>query len=177
MTRTLRFGMMLVLAASAYGCDEKKDAAPATPVVAAPTTPAPAAPVAAAPAPAGDVKPGDAPKAGEAPKMGEMGKALGDAMNAAAQAKGANPCETAYLGMEAMMKGLEKSMGAGGAGAKKELPPKDKFVAACKELPEPVQQCLTMEHAMAHQKECQEAQSKLDPAKMAKLKELMGKKG
>ena len=176
MMRTLRFGMMLVMAASAYGCDEKKDAAPATPVAApaapAPAAPAPAAPVAAAPgtpAPAGDVKPGDAPK------MGDVGKALGDAMNAAAQAKGATPCETAFLGMEAMMKGLEKNMGAGGK--KAELPPKDKFVGACKELPEPVQQCLTMEYGMAHQKECQEARAKLDPAKLAKLKELMGGKG
>jgi hypothetical protein len=164
--------MMLVFAASAFGCDEKKEEAKPAP---APTTPAAPAPTAAAPTTATPTPAGGDKAAADATKAaGEMGKALGDAMKAAGEAKGGTPCETAFNSMEAMMKALEKNMPPGGK--KAELPAKDKFVAACKELPDQVQQCMTMDYAMGHQKECMEAQSKLDPAKMAKMKELMGKK-
>jgi hypothetical protein len=161
---------MLVFAASAVGCDEKKEEAkPATPAATTPA-PAPTAGAPTTPAPAG----GDKAAADPTKVAGEMGKALGDAMKAATEAKGGTPCETAFNSMEAMMKALEKNMPPGGK--KAELPVKDKFVSVCKELPEQVQQCMTMDYAMGHQKECMEAQSKLDPAKMAKMKELMGKK-
>jgi len=178
MMKTLKVALLVVFAAAA-GCDEKKEEAkPAAP---APTAPAPAAPAPAAPAapaPAGDAKAAPAGDAKAAPAgdakadPGAAMKALGDAMKAAADApKGATPCETAYNGIEAMAKAMEKSMPAGGA--KKGPPPKDQFIAACKELPEDVQKCMDMNYAMANMAACQEAQKKADPAKMAKAREMM----
>jgi hypothetical protein len=87
----------------------------------------------------------------------------------------AAPCEQAYNGFEAMVKAMEKNTPPGGKTQKPNLPPKDKFISGCKELPTMMQQCMVVSYAMGHAKECQEAQSKLDPATVAKAKALMGK--
>jgi hypothetical protein len=93
------------------------------------------------------------------------------ALGAAAGAQGGTPCEQAYNGIEAMVKAMEAKMGPGKS---KPLPPKDKFVAACGELPETVQKCMSMNYAMANQQECQDAQAKMDPAAKEKFKAAMG---
>jgi hypothetical protein len=164
MTRSLGFALVLAL----VGCEEKKEAPPPPPPPPAATAPAAAAPAAAAPAaPA-------APAATPGPAAADPGKALGEAMNAAANATGATPCEQAYNAIDAMMKAMEKNMPPGGKSAGS-MPPKDKFVAGCKELPPQLQQCMVMNYAMQHQDECRQAQAKVDPATMAKVKALMGK--
>jgi hypothetical protein len=169
MNRSL--GFALVVALVGVGCDEKKEAPPAAaaaaPAAAAPAAP-PAAPAAAAPAAPTAAAPG-AP-AGAA----DPGKALGAGLQAAAEAKGDTPCEQAYNAIEAMIKAMEKNMPPGGK-AQGGMPEKAKFVAGCKELPPQMQQCMVMSYAMGHQKECQEAQAKLDPATVTKVKALMGK--
>jgi hypothetical protein len=181
MIRTTILGVALAFAAAAnIGCEEKKsEEKPAAPAAAAPAAPAAAEPAAAppsggAPAAAAPAAPGGAPAAG-AP-AGDPGKALAAALGAAAQApKGDTPCEQAYNGITAMIEAMEKSMPKGG-GAKNEMPTKEKFMAGCSALPKEMQQCMVMSYAMAHQKECQDAQAKMDPATAAKVKELMGKK-
>jgi hypothetical protein len=74
--------------------------------------------------------------------------------------------------MAAMAEAMKKSAPAG---QDKPLPPKDKFIAACKTLPEGMQKCMALPYAMSHQQECQDVQKKADPAAMAKAKEMMGK--
>jgi hypothetical protein len=69
---------------------------------------------------------------------------------------------------------MEKNMPPGGKSTGG-MPDKAKFVAGCKELPAQLQQCMVMSYAMAHQQECKDAQAKVDPATMAKVKALMGK--
>ncbi len=101
---------------------------------------------------------------------GDPAAALGEALKAAAAAGGGTPCEQAYNGIEAMVKAMEAKMGPGKS---KPLPPKEKFLTACAELPANVQQCMSMNYAMAHQQECQDAQTKLDPAVKEKFKALM----
>ena len=166
MNRSL--GFALVVALVGVGCDEEGGAPPAAAAVAAPAPAAPAAaPAAAAPA--------AAPAAPGAPAgAADPGKALGAGLQAAAEAKGDTPCEQAYNAIEAMIKAMEKNMPPGGK-AQGGMPEKAKFVAGCKELPPQMQQCMVMSYAMGHQKECQEAQAKLDPATVTKVKALMGK--
>ena len=101
---------------------------------------------------------------------GDPAAALGEALKAAAAAGGGTPCEQAYNGIEAMVKAMEAKMGPGQS---KPLPPKEKFLTACAELPPAVQNCMSMNYAMAHQQECQDAQTKLDPAIKEKFKNLM----
>ncbi len=173
MNRTMRLGMVLVMAAVALGCDEKKEEAkPAAPVAAA-ATPTPAPAPTPAVAPAAPATPG-APGSSVAALPGDPAKALAAALNAAADAKGGTACEQAYNAFEGMMKAMAKS-GPPGGKTTNSMPPKDKFLAGCKELPPNVQQCMVLNYAMAHGKECQEAQQKMDPATAAKAKALMGK--
>ena len=160
---------LVLLAAAAVGCEEKKEEKPAAPAPAAAPA-APAAPAAAAPA-----APAGAPAAAGAP-AGDPGKALAAALGAAAAPpKGDTPCEQAYNGVMAMVEAMEKSM-PNQPSKKGELPTKEKFMAGCNALPKDMQQCMVMAYNMAHQKECADAQAKMDPATAAKVKELMGKK-
>ena len=96
-------------------------------------------------------------------------------MVAAGEAKGDTPCDQAYNAIEAMIKAMEKNMPPGAKAQGGGMPEKAKFVAGCNELPKEMQQCMVMSYAMAHQKECQDAKAKLDPATVAKVKALMGK--
>ena len=100
--------------------------------------------------------------------MGGFNEALQAGMKAP---KGASPCETAYNATKAMIDVLKQKMPDA---ASKPMPPKDKFVAACKELSPALQNCLAPAYSIDHLTECQEAQSKMDPATMEKLKKLGG---
>jgi hypothetical protein len=177
MIRTTILGAALAFAAAAnLGCEEKKEEKAAA---LAPAAAAPAAPAAAAPAAPAAVEPA-APPSGGAPAAaapaGDPGKALAAALGAAAQPpKGDTPCEQAFNGITAMIEAMEKSMPKGG-GAKNEMPTKEKFMAGCSALSKEMQQCMVMSYAMAHQKECQDSQAKMDPATAAKVRELMGKR-
>lgn len=156
------------------GCDKKADeagkpaAAAATAVASAAATAVSAAAAASAAMPASAA----AMPVSAAGSMagGDPAAALGEALKAAAAAGGGTPCEQAYNGIEAMVKAMEAKMGPGQA---KPLPPKEKFLTACAELPPAVQNCMSMNYAMAHQQECQDAQTKLDPAIKEKFKSLM----
>jgi len=163
MLKTLRLAIVMAMPL-AFGCEEKKEPTPPPPP--APAA-APAAPAAAPAAPAANAAP-----SANAPAPAEAMKALGNALGAAAEATGDTPCEKAYNGMSAMVKAMEKQLGAGKG---KPMPEKEKFVAACKKLPPAVQQCMDMSYGMAHQQECQEAQKKMDPTAMAEMKAMMGK--
>ncbi len=87
--------------------------------------------------------------------------------------KGSAECAQAYDGLAQMVESMQKNL----PGGKSNLPPKDQFVKACSELPKEVQQCMNMSYAMNHLQECQEAQKKVDPAKMQEVRAMMGKKG
>ena len=63
---------------------------------------------------------------------------------------------------------------AGGAPAK-QMPPRDKYIAACKELPTEVTRCMNPQVAMKEAAKCQEVMKSVDPAKMMKFKQMMGK--
>lgn len=154
----MRVIALALLVAAAIGCDEKKE------------EPKPA-PAATAPAPAPAPAPADPAAAAAAPSPA----AAMVAAAATGEGKGGPPCEQAYNSIEAMIKSMEKSMPAGGKTTGGGLPPKDKFIAGCKELPEMMQNCMVMSYGMTHQKECMEAKSKLDPATAAKVKAMMGK--
>jgi hypothetical protein len=176
MTRSLGFALMVAL----VGCEEKKEPPPpppAPPAAAAPAAPAAAAPAAAAAAPGAPAAAAPGAPAAAAPgaPAADPAKALGAAMNAAAEAKGDTPCEQAFNAIDAMIKAMEKNMPPGG-NSTGQMPDKAKFIAGCKELPPQVQQCMVMSYAMAHQQECKDAQAKVDPATMAKVKALMGGK-
>jgi hypothetical protein len=161
----LRSGIVLALAIMAAGCS-KKDESPATTAESKPATTGSAAAAAPADSAAAPIGSGDAAKA--------LG-ALGDMMNAAANAKGDTPCDQAYNAMEAMMQAAEKAAPAGATKTDKKLPPKDDFVKVCKELPEDVQKCMNFGYAMEHLKDCEAAQAKLDPAMKEKFKNLAPK--
>jgi hypothetical protein len=159
------------------GCDKKVEEA-AKPAAAASAAASAATAVASAAASAAASVPASAEAAASAagsamaaaPGSGDPAAALGEALKAAAAAGGGTPCEQAFNGIEAMVKAMEAKMGPGKS---KPLPPKEKFLAACAELPANVQNCMSMSYAMAHQQECQEAQTKLDPAVKEKFKALM----
>lgn len=106
-------------------------------------------------------------------KMGAVGgatSALGAAMMAAKNAPaGKTPCESAYNGMSAMVAALKDKMPAD---QQRPMPPKDKFLVKCAELPADVQKCLSIAYAMDHVAECQAVNAKLDPATMEKMKAL-----
>ena len=76
-------------------------------------------------------------------------QALGQALEAAQNAEGGSPCETAYNSIMAMVQAMSKN-----GGNTPELPSKEEYVAACSELPEATQQCMSPAYAMQHQEDC-----------------------
>lgn len=156
--KTLAF---LVACVATPGCEKKAHVAPAQ--AGAPIEAQKAEPGAVAPAQAtGDPAPAQDP-------------AIGAAMQAAREnARGDTPCEQAYSGMEALVTSLQKNASPGGASSAN-LPPKGKFLAACRELPETMQKCMVMSYALVNQKACMEARQKLDPATAARVKAMMGR--
>ncbi len=164
------------LALGIVGCEKKteeaaKPAAAASAAVASAAAAASAAVASATAVASVAASEGAAPASAAGSEAAKALEGMAAALGAAAGAQGGTPCEQAYNGIEAMVKAMEAKMGPGKS---KPLPPKDKFVAACGELPETVQKCMSMNYAMANQQECQDAQAKMDPAAKEKFKAAMG---
>ena len=156
---------LLVVAAPAIvsvaGCAKKDDKAAGAAPLASTSASAlmPAKPLDSSVIPAGSANP-----------FQVMNQAL-----AAAQAasKGATPCERGFNGVIAFVTELER---LAPRGANKATPPdREKFLAGCAALPLELQQCLDMSYGLSHQADCQAQQKKLDPATLAKVRQLMGK--
>lgn len=93
------------------------------------------------------------------------------ALNAAATAaehapRGRDTCETALNGLVAMLEAAESE-----SQDHQRLPRPERadFLAACRALPAPAQQCLLPTYAMAHQEECDRTLTALPPDKLAAL--------
>ncbi|MGC8928451.1 MAG: hypothetical protein ACP5QK_11070 [Myxococcota bacterium] len=84
-------------------------------------------------------------------------------------------CSKAYDFMKQFVEQMEQQMAKMGKQPprKKEFPPKEKFVKACKDLPTEIIRCLDMEYSMKHQQECLEAKKNADPEKMKKFEEAL----
>lgn len=181
--------LALALALAASACGSEEEAAPAeAPASAVPTAaelaaaaanpaPAPAAPVPAPTPSQPAAAPGAAPGAPGAPVAPPNLAGLSQGLGAALQAGEANsnlpPCEQAHASIVAMLAAMQKQFGPGQANGA--MPSREQFVAGCSQLPEQMQRCMTMQYAMAHQEECNQARENLDPATMARVQELMGR--
>ncbi|MCA9671710.1 MAG: hypothetical protein KC503_39195, partial [Myxococcales bacterium] len=73
-----------------------------------------------------------------------------------------------------MMAALSKKFGK--ASKSKKLPPRDKFIEACKVLPADVVNCMNPQVAMKEQEKCKKAKEKVDPKAIAKFKAIMSGK-
>jgi hypothetical protein len=170
---TFAFAWSLVAA----GCSRSENAQPAAaPQPAQPAQPAPVAPpappaAAAPPAPVLQPPPGAPPAAVEAAQGAVAGltQMLQHAANAANNAQGGTPCEQAYNGVVEMARALL----ANNPRAQSELPPRERFLAGCAELPVEAQQCMVIGYAMQHQQECTALQARVDPAVMARARAAM----
>lgn len=121
---------------------------------------------------AGDVAEATTPGAPGADGLQELGNALGAALAAGAEAEGGEPCEQAYNGAMAMIAALSKNMPSG-MGAPN-MPPRDQYLAACRQLPADAQQCTVPAYAMSNQESCQTIMQRPDvQQKMAELRQMM----
>ena len=128
------------------------------------------------PAATGTDKPKDEPSAPA--KKAEPAAASAPAKAAAAAttepaAGGDDPeknCGAAYDMAKQMMEAMTKKFGKGKA--TKPMPPRDKYVAACKQLPAPVTRCMNPKVMMAEQAKCKEVMTK-HSAEIAKIKAMM----
>jgi hypothetical protein len=91
---------------------------------------------------------------------------------AAAAGDAERDCGALHEMMKQMIEGMMAKMGKG-AKPKKEFPSKEKFVAACKELPSNVVRCMNPQVAMKEAAKCQEAMKNADPEKVAKFKSML----
>lgn len=132
---------------------------------------------AALPEAAGEAPP--APRAvvdPNAPGLADLraaGEAIQEAIQAAAEAENggsSSHCERGYRGIEASVRSLGDQLGTTGA---RRVPDRERFLTACSELPEPVQQCLVMSYALANRAECEQHKNELDPALRERIQALM----
>lgn len=167
--------LVLALALAACGGEEEMPApveAPAAEIPSAAELAAQAAEPPPVPAPVG-AAPG-APGAGMPdPNLGGLAQGLGAAMRAGEENADLPPCEQAYASITAMLAAMQKQFGAGQANGN--MPTREQFVAGCGALPENMQRCMSMQYAMTHQQECEEARTTLDPETTARVQELMGR--
>ncbi|MBK6813462.1 MAG: hypothetical protein IPG81_32200 [Sandaracinaceae bacterium] len=105
--------------------------------------------------------------------MEEVGMAIEAAIAAAAAipANGDDTCAISYRGLEAMVDQLHRTMPDQPTNP---LPPRDAYLEICRELPQEMQQCLVIAHAVDHQDECERASANLDPALRARMEAMMG---
>jgi hypothetical protein len=92
------------------------------------------------------------------------------------KAEGGTPeenCGAAYDFAKQMMEAFASKLGK--KDVAKDLPPRDKYVAACKELPPEVTRCMNPKVAMKEGQKCAEVMQKVDKEKLAKLKAMMKK--
>ena len=86
-------------------------------------------------------------------------------------ANGDDTCAISYRGLEAMVDQLHRTMPDQPTNP---LPPRDAYLEICRELPQEMQQCLVIAHAVDHQDECERASANLDPALRARMEAMMG---
>jgi hypothetical protein len=82
-------------------------------------------------------------------------------------------CGAAYDFAKQMMEAFASKLGK--KDVTKDMPPREKYVAACKELPPEVARCMNPKVAMAEGQKCAEAMQKVDKEKLAKIKAMMKK--
>ncbi|MBX3247700.1 MAG: hypothetical protein KF901_11025 [Myxococcales bacterium] len=121
---------------------------------------------------AGDIAEATTPGAPGAGGLEELGAALGAALEAAGNAEGGEPCEQAYNGAVAMIAALSKNMPGGMGGPN--MPSRDTYLSACRQLPADAQQCSVPAYAMANQETCQTVMQRPDvQQKIAELQRIM----
>ena len=87
-------------------------------------------------------------------------------------AEGGEPCEQAYNGMTAMVAALQKNMPAGGM--QPNVPTRDQYLTACRQLPEDAQQCSVPAYAMQNMESCQAIMQRPEvQQKMAELRAMV----
>lgn len=119
-------------------------------------------------------KAGPAAPEGPGPAAGDEGRepieeAIGSDSTAVV---GDDPCESAYGSMRATIDAMNKRNKTGNEAA---MPPKERFMAACAELPARMQRCMDIRYNMAHQAECKKVADGVDPALQKRVQEMMGK--
>jgi hypothetical protein len=82
-------------------------------------------------------------------------------------------CGAAYDFIKQLSEAFAKKMPAGKKA--KELPPREKYVNACKELPIEVVRCMNPKIAMTEADKCKEVLAKVDKTKLDKVKAMMTK--
>jgi len=121
----------------------------------------------------GDSPAAAGPAAPEGPGPAEDGerKSVEDAIGSKPPAPSGDLCETAYGSMRATIDAMNKR----GPKSQAAMPPKERFLTACAELPEEMQRCMGIRYHMAHQKECKAAADAVDPELKARVQKMMGK--
>lgn len=102
--------------------------------------------------------------------MGTAMQAFGEAMQAAAAPQTGTPCEQAHASFGVMMQALATKMPG------RNFPPptpREEFLRACNALPEPMQRCLIIGHAMANAEQCRALKDQLDPETRARIQALI----
>lgn len=86
-------------------------------------------------------------------------------------------CEAAHADTVKLVTAMKQTMERNKQKADEEysVPEKAEYVALCNKLPEPMQKCLVLAHAMQNKDECQQVQSNLEGDAKAAYSELMGK--
>ncbi len=83
---------------------------------------------------------------------------------------GRDTCETAVIGLTAM---LDAAQSESAAGTELPRPHREDFVTACRALPQPAQQCLVPVYAMAHQEDCERVLGGLPEGRLDALQAAM----
>jgi hypothetical protein len=103
-------------------------------------------------------------------QLAEAGQALEQAIQEAAEAEGGDNCERGYNGLVAMLSALQQNLGGLG---NRQVPAREDFLGACRELPPEVQQCMVVNYALAHRAECETAKDSLDPEVRTRIQRMM----
>jgi hypothetical protein len=108
--------------------------------------------------------------------MEEVGMAIEAAIAAAAAlpANGDDTCAISYRGLEAMLAEVQRAMPDQPTNP---LPLRDQYLEVCRDMPQEVQQCLLISHAIEHQEECERVTANLDPALRARVEVMMASGG
>ena len=108
--------------------------------------------------------------------MEEVGMAIEAAIAAAAAlpANGDDTCAISYRGLEAMLAEVQRAMPDQPTNP---LPLRDQYLEVCRDMPQEVQQCLLISHAIEHKEECERVTAGLDPALRARVEVMMASGG
>ena len=108
--------------------------------------------------------------------MEEVGMAIEAAIAAAAAlpANGDDTCAISYRGLEAVLAEVQRAMPDQPTNP---LPLRDQYLEVCRDMPQEVQQCLLISHAIEHQEECERVTAGLDPALRARVEVMMASGG